>query len=174
MARRSEFSEPDKPINGGSQMKRTIVVTGICAAILLLGPNVGADNTKVAENWIAAWNSHNVNAVAALFTNDAFYEDVPFGLVSRGTAEISAFAQFFFSVVPDLKLELVNSTLKGGHGTIEWVFSGTDVGIYGTGKKFSVPGVTIIDVDGVKIARNSDYYDLATIQRQLGLLPPGL
>jgi hypothetical protein len=71
-------------------------------------------------------------------------------------------------------VDLVNSDLKGDHGTIEWIFSGTDKGIYKTGKKFSVRGVTVIDVQGTKISRNSDYYDLATMLRQLGLLPPGL
>jgi len=133
-----------------------------------------ADDTDVAEDWTAAWNSHNPDALVAVFTDDAVYEDVPFGVVSHGSAEIRAFAQFFFTVVPDLKVELVNSELKGGHGTIEWVFSGTDVGIYKTGKKFSVRGATVMDVHGTKISRNLDYYDLATILRELGLLPPGL
>lgn len=71
-------------------------------------------------------------------------------------------------------MTLVNSSLKDGHGTIEWVFSGTDQGIYGTGRTFSVRGVAVLDVRGSKIARNSDYFDLATILRQLGLLPRGL
>jgi len=123
---------------------------------------------------VAAWNSHDADAVVAVFTDDAFYEDVPFGVVNQGSAQIRAFAQFFFTVVPDLKVDLINSDLKGGHGTIEWVFSGTDVGLYKTGKQFSVRGVTVIDVHGTKISRNSDYYDLATILRDLGLLPPGL
>jgi hypothetical protein len=48
------------------------------------------------------------------------------------------------------------------------------VGSYQTGKKYSVRGVTVLDVHGHKISRNLDYYDLATILRQLGLLPPGL
>jgi steroid delta-isomerase-like uncharacterized protein len=129
---------------------------------------------EVIEAWVAAWNSHNADAVVAVFTADARYEDVPFGLVNIGTDQIRAFAQFFFTVSPDLKVELVRGELKGGHGAIEWVFSGTDVGIYKTGKKFSVRGVSVIDVHGQKISRNLDYYDLATIQRELGLLPPGL
>ncbi len=47
-------------------------------------------------------------------------------------------------------------------------------GIYKTGKKFSVRGTTVLNVRRVRIVRNSDYDDLATALRQLGLLPPGL
>jgi steroid delta-isomerase-like uncharacterized protein len=134
---------------------------------------VGAHN-NLAQRWVDAWNSHDANAVAVLFTRDAVYEDVPFGVVNHGPEQIQAFAQFFFTAVPDLHVSLVNSALRGDRGTIEWVFSGTDHGIYGTGKTFAVRGVTVLELRGAKISRNVDYYDLATILRQLGLLPPSL
>jgi len=134
----------------------------------------GGSQINLAQRWGDAWNSHDANAVAVLFTRDALYEDVPFGIVNRGPDQIRAFAEFFFAAVPDLHVNLMNSSLTDGHGTIEWVFSGTDHGVYGTGKTFSVRGVTVLDVRGAKISRNSDYFDLATILRQLGLLPSGL
>jgi hypothetical protein len=43
---------------------------------------------------------------------------------------------------------------------------------FGTGKQISVRGATIIDMQGDKISRNADYYDSATILREVGLLPP--
>ena len=95
-----------------------------------------------------------------------------FGLVNHGSAELRKFAAFFFDAVPDLKLELVNSAMDQGHGTIEWVFSGTDKGVYKTGKEFSVRGASVIDVRGGRISRNLDYYDTAAIMRQVGVLPP--
>ena len=170
-------------------IRRTIAVVGICVTTLVASANATAQDARsegehgerdrcrpaaIARDWVAAWNSHDPNAVAAVFTPDAFYEDLPFGLRVHGTAEIHDFAQFFFTVVPDLNVEYVNSCIEEGHGTIEWIFSGTDQGIYSTGNRFSVRGVTVIDARRGRIARNSDYYDLATILRQLGLLPPGL
>ena len=134
----------------------------------------GGSPIDLARRWADAWNSHDANAVATLFTREAMYEDVPFGIVNRGPDQIQAFAEFFFTAVPDLHVSLVNNSLNDGHGTIEWVFSGTDHGIYGTGRTFSVRGVTVLDVRGAKISRNSDYFDLATVLRQLGLLPSGL
>jgi len=73
--------------------------------------------------------------------------------------------------VPDLKVELESSSIQGSHGSIAWVFSGTDKGIYKTGKTFKVRGASVITLKGGKISRNVDYYDAATIMRQVGQLP---
>ena len=41
-----------------------------------------------------------------------------------------------------------------------------------TGRRFAVPGVTCVSLHGGRIGRQADYWDLATLLRQLGLLPP--
>lgn len=138
------------------------------------GQDRNAPHGTLAQRWVDAWNSHDPDAVAVLFTGNAVYEDVPFGSVNHGPEQIRAFAQFFFTAVPDLHVSLVNSSVKDGHGTIEWVFSGTDQGVYRTGRTFAVRGVTVLDMRGTRISRNSDYFDLATMLRQLALLPSGL
>jgi steroid delta-isomerase-like uncharacterized protein len=71
---------------------------------------------------------------------------------------------------------LVNASCDGHKGFIEWIFSGTDAnpGLHGTGKKFSVRGVSVVEIEGRRIARETDYWDLATLLRQIGLLPTGL
>src|SRR5207248_1156186 len=117
---------------------------------------------------------HDAVAFAAIFSRDAVFEHVPLNSVSHGTEEIRAFAQFVFSALPDLRFEVLNSATKGREVTIEWVFGATNKVFYGTGKPFAVRGVTVIELRETKIARDSDYWDLATILRQVGLLPPGL
>ncbi len=129
------------------------------------------DGDAVAEKWIAAWNSHSPEKMLLAFTADVFYEDVAFGEVSHSGAELRKFAASEFEGVPDLELKLVRANVHGGHGTIEWVFSGTDKGVFNTGKKFSVRGVSVIDVRDGKISRSLDFYDSATIMRQVGVLP---
>ncbi len=128
-------------------------------------------DAAVAEKWIAAWNSHDPDKMLPVFTDDVFYEDVAYGEVSHGHAEFRKFAADEFEAVPDLQLKLVRASIHNGHGTIEWSFSGTDKGIYKTGKKFTVRGVSVIDVRGGKIARSLDFYDSGTIMRQVGVLP---
>jgi ketosteroid isomerase-like protein len=73
--------------------------------------------------------------------------------------------------VPDLKLEVVRHMETGDRGSVEWVFSGTDVGLYKTGKKFSVRGASVYEMRGGKFSSNRDYYDAASIMRQVGVLP---
>ena len=125
----------------------------------------------IAERWISAWNSHDPDKLAAIFTPDVMYEDVPFGAVNHGSAELRKFAASEFEGSPDLHVELGTSSIHGEHGIIEWTFSGTDKGIFKTGKKFSVRGVSVVTVKNGKISRNVDYYDAATVMKQLGLLP---
>ncbi len=159
--------------------KRVLIGTIVLAMLVLPAIAAPADGKStadpgaaVAEKWIAAWNSHNPDKMLPLFTDDIVYEDVAFGEVSHGNAELRKFFLSEIEGVPDLELKLERANIHGGHGTIEWTFSGTDKGVYKTGKKFSVRGVSVIDMRNGKISRNVDYYDVATIMRQVGVLPP--
>ena len=87
-------------------------------------------------------------------------------------AELRRFAASIFDAVPDAKFELINSSVDLRHGNIEWIFGGTDHGLYKTAKRFSVQGVTVVDFRGGKISHNVDYRDAASIMKQVGLLPP--
>jgi len=150
-------------------MKKFLALASI--VVLLTLTAAGQKKPRVAQSFIAAWNSHDVEKVIPVFTNDVLYEDVTFGAVNHGSAELRKFAASVFAAVPDVKFELVNSAVDRQHGTIEWVFTGTDRGLYKTGKRFSVRGVSVIDLRGRRISRNLDFYDAASIMRQIGLLP---
>jgi steroid delta-isomerase-like uncharacterized protein len=165
-------------MNINVNMKRSLSVAmllAMLAAPVIAAPQEGKSTkdpgAAIAEKWIAAWNSHSPEKMLPVFTPDVFYEDVAFGEVSHGSAELRKFAASEFEGVPDLELKLLRANVHGGHGTIEWVFSGTDKGVFNTGKKFSVRGVSVIDVRDGKISRSVDYYDSGTIMRQVGVLP---
>jgi steroid delta-isomerase-like uncharacterized protein len=158
-----------KGVLAGAILLATLVLPAIAAPAD--GKSTTDPDAAVAEKWIAAWNSHNPDKMLALFTDDIVYEDVAFGEVSHGSAELRKFAASEFEGVPDLELKLLRADIRGGHGTIEWTFSGTDKGVFKTGKKFSVRGVSVIEMRNGKISRNLDFYDVATIMRQVGQLP---
>ena len=115
-------------------MKKGRVLT--CAGMLVLvlstitappGVRAAGDNEKaIAEKFIAAWNSHDPAKMTSIFTDDVFYEDVAFGEVSHGKAELQKFATSEFEGVPDLELKLGRAAIRDDHGTIEWAFTGTD------------------------------------------------
>jgi steroid delta-isomerase-like uncharacterized protein len=156
-------------------LKRVVIVVAIVAAMTLVAiqawPSEKPGDNAIAEQWIAAWNSHNPDKMLPLFSDDIHYEDVAFGEVSHGKAELRKFITSEYEGVPDLELKMLRANIRGGHGTIEWTFSGTDKDVFKTGKKFSVRGVSVIDLREGKIVRNLDFYDAATIMRQVGVLP---
>jgi hypothetical protein len=100
-----------------------------------------------------------------------FYEDVAFGITKKGSAELRELHKFFHNAVGGLYVKLIDTHVTDGHGTIEWVFGGTDVDVFKTGKPFSVRGVSVIEVSDGHISRNLDYYYSAAIMRQVGVLP---
>ena len=134
------------------------------------------DLEVVLEDWAAAWSSHDAEKVLALFTDDCVYEEVTFGVVTRGKEELRAFANGAFAAVPDFTFQLTARFAAGDWAGMEWVMSGTHKGDFpglpATGRRFSsVRGATIIELRGGKIRRNSDYWDAATFMKQVGLLP---
>jgi steroid delta-isomerase-like uncharacterized protein len=58
---------------------------------------------------------------------------------------------------------------------LEWTMSGTHQGdlpgMPATGRSFSVRGATVLQLADGLISRNSDYWDMATLLGQLGLMP---
>ena len=126
------------------------VSTIACIILLVAQMSAAQKKTPVAASLTAAWNSHDAEKVVAIFTTDVLYEDVALGAVNHGSAELRKFAASVFEAVPDAKFGLVNSSVDLGHGCIEWIFSGTDHGLYSTGKRFSVRGVSVIDLHGAK------------------------
>ena len=131
-----------------------------------------AGAADIAQQLIDAWSNHDADKVASYFSDNVTYEDVTLGAVMHGPAEVKNFAAKWFTQSPDSKFTVTSSFLEAGHGYCEWVVTGTDEGIFKTGKKFSVRGVSIFDGSQEKITRETDYWDMGTMMKQLGVLPP--
>jgi steroid delta-isomerase-like uncharacterized protein len=135
-----------------------------------------SDVELVLGELATAWSSHDAEKVLALFTDDCVYEDVTFGVINRGKAELRAFANGVFAGVPDFNIELTARFVADTWASMEWVMSGTHKGDFpgmpATGKRFSsVRGASIVELQAGKLRRCSDYWDAATVMRQVGLLP---
>ena len=136
-----------------------------------------SDLEKLSSEWARAWSfSNDSERLLALFTDDCIFEDVTFGVVTRGKEELRGFVNRAFAAVPDFNYELRSWFAAGQWAVIEWVMSGTHKGDFpgmpATGKRFSsIRGSTILELKAGKISRESDYWDAATFMRQVGLLP---
>jgi steroid delta-isomerase-like uncharacterized protein len=155
----------------------TLLVTGLnCHAQFQNVPSSGNARTEVTDNGVveqlfAAWSSHDPDKVVAFYADDIVYEDVPLGRTSHGRDELRKFVEDTFAAFPDLHVEVVSSSVCRGHGVSEVVWSATDKGYLKTDKRFSIRMVSIFELHAGKVSRNQDFYDLSTIQRQLGAFP---
>jgi steroid delta-isomerase-like uncharacterized protein len=153
---------------------RFLMMTAVALGLVIAGSTAQSAppaQISIAQKWIDGWNSPDPEKLVAAFTSDGVYQDVPFDLHKKGSTELRELHKFFHETVGGLYVKLVAAHVSGGHGTIEWIFGGTDVGVFKTGKPFAVPGVSVVDVRNGRISRNLDYYDAATIMKQVGLLP---
>ena len=156
-----------------SPIARRAAMMGASLGAMLPGVTLAATSVSksVGQKWIDGWNATDPELLVAAFTPDGVYEDMAFGLKKKGSAELRELHRFFHDSVGGLYVKLVAAHVASGHGTIEWLFGGKDVGVYKTGKPFEVQGVSVIEVRDGRISRNLDYYDAATIMKQVGKLP---
>jgi len=154
------------------RIRITLLVLVFASAGLAAQEKAKDGNGQLVREALAAWTAHDAEKVVNCYTEDVVYEDVAYGAINRGRAELRKFAEGFIEAVPDLKLEATSIYVHNGRGHVEWVLSGTDKGLYKTGKKFSVRGASVFEMRGNRFSSNKDFYDLATIMRQVGVLAP--
>ena len=76
---------------------------------------------------------------------------------------------------PDIKFIVKNSFVKDNRGCAEWIMVGTQTGplkggIPPTNKKFEIKGTSVFSFEGEKIKSCSDYSDMLTLMKQIGLI----
>jgi len=129
---------------------------------------------KKLEQWAELLSSHDTTSFLDLFTDDCMYEDVALGVTNQGKTELRSFIEGVFAAMPDFHIDLKTSFVSGDRAAMEWVMSGTHAGdlpgMPATQKRFSIRGATVAELRGTKIRRNSDYWDLSTFLKQVGLM----
>jgi steroid delta-isomerase-like uncharacterized protein len=126
----------------------------------------------------AAWNSHDVDKIAAFYTDDCIKEDVAVGAATRGKEEMKALLRRAFMAIPDMTIELKVLFHSGNWAASERVMSGTYSRNFpgmppATGKRFSVQGASIMQLRNGKISRIADYWNFASFLQQVGSRPGG-
>lgn len=129
-----------------------------------------ADKVKLIEAEAAGW-SQNMEQLMSVYADDVTYVDTPLGSTFRGKGELRAFAQGFFNAFPDLKAVITSTVVAGDRAASEWRFTGTQVGdlagMPASNKQMDLRGVSIYEFEGGKIKRKIDYWDMATLVKQL-------
>jgi steroid delta-isomerase-like uncharacterized protein len=128
---------------------------------------------KMLRDWNEAWNAHEVESILSYFTDDIVFKDLGGARVMRGKAQMRTWIDETLSAFPDFRTDLKSLFVSGKWAGSEWVASGTLKGrlhhLQPTGKGYSVRGASIMELRDGKIKRNTDFYDSATMIRQLFL-----
>ena len=69
---------------------------------------MATSNDNLLKQWIEAENSHDVEKVLTLLTDDVVIEDVTFGLVMKGKDDFKQFYATFITAAPDFKTRAKN------------------------------------------------------------------
>lgn len=134
---------------------------------------MGAAEEQLIRAYLEGFNRRDAIDPASYFADAAIIEELALGTIVRGLAAVEKIVHSMAET--DLRIEIDRLFSTAEHACVEWTMSGTHsfewLGFPPTGSRFSVKGVTTVDLAGGRMTRWSDYWDFATLLRQVGLLP---
>jgi steroid delta-isomerase-like uncharacterized protein len=134
---------------------------------------------QIARKAIDCINAHDLGAYGELHSDDFELTDTATGETFRGPDGSRKNMQGWFTPFPDANVEIVNLVAGDDWVAIEAVGRGTHTGplatpggdVPPTGKSITLPFCSTIRISDGKIVAGRDYYNLAAVMMQLGLMP---
>jgi steroid delta-isomerase-like uncharacterized protein len=121
-----------------------------------------------------ALNSRDYARAAGAIAEHCDWLSVAAETLHRGPGPIVAGLREFVTAFPDWRADVERVMAAGPFVVVEWTVSGTFRGPFRgkepNGKRFRRRGCSVAEVEGGKIVRYRDYYDRATLLRQLDIL----
>jgi steroid delta-isomerase-like uncharacterized protein len=128
---------------------------------------------KFFEEQQVCWNNRDADALARLHTPDSIVISPIFRTV-QGRADIHASYRTLFATFPDWQYIgqrlLVDRSLVAQEFVVHATHSGEFMGLPGTGRKFDIQGVRLMEMRDGLIAHERRYYDFTGLLIQLGIL----
>lgn len=130
---------------------------------------------EVAKSWLKAMNEHDIDKMSSLCWKDAVGDEVAEPSPAKGSEQIATSYRELFTAYPDCAAEILNIFSGQNQVLAEVRWAGTNKGDFrgtpATGKFVDIRIAYIFKVDEKKISRITEYYDAATLARQIGLSP---
>lgn len=135
----------------------------------------GMTPATVAREAFDAVIARDPDAIVALAAPDARDDVVAVGEL-RGREEIGRFFAEVFAAFPDFTMTVDRIVSDERTAVVQWHATGTFtgapfLGALPTGRRVTLKGTDVMEIDAGLIRRNTIYYDGATMARQVGLLP---
>src|SRR5919201_954636 len=137
----------------------------------------GAELRRFIDRYNDAWNTHDVDAIVAMHTEDSVFENHVTGDLNVGREQIANAIRGIFTVFPDLRFEERRQYIREDLVVQEWTARGTHKGtmrragleVEPTGRSVEYRGMDIIPIKDGLVDRKDVYSDSVTLLRQLGL-----
>lgn len=125
-----------------------------------------------AQGSLSEVQLQHLQAMVEDYVDDAVVEDPLFAAPIVGKPAIRERKLAEMRSMAGAMIEVVNRVARGNQVVAEWVVRGTHqgdfLGFKATGRTIEVRGVTVVTRKNGKIVRESLYYDVADLHRQLG------
>ena len=132
-----------------------------------------ASPQSLVNQWVEAFNAHNVASIVALYADDAQLFDSGMKYPRRGRSEIERWFARRFSSIPTITYTPTNQLFASEYAAVLWTASGRAPRILGQSwlsRPFQVDGVSVFTFRGGRIQNQRGYYDHLSPLEQI--LPP--
>ena len=133
-----------------------------------------------ATRWLDAWNSHEVDQLLALMTEDVEYRDDAWPKPMRGHADVREYLEASWRAFPDMTFELLSGpyVIPGEpRAAFHWRGRATHTGpleppgFAPTGRRWEQDGVDFHEYRDGRVCKLRITFDMLSVSRQLGLMP---
>jgi steroid delta-isomerase-like uncharacterized protein len=132
-------------------------------------------NLRAVTDVLEFWNVRDVDGVLTFYDDDITWKNVAMEETYEGKAGVGAFLTRFFSAIPDLHFSVPYKIARGDNVAEQWLIEGTHdgslFGVPATGRKVTLPGMSMVTLRDGKFLRDEFYFDSGIFLRQIGLMP---
>jgi len=129
----------------------------------------------IAERFAETFNRQDVPGLLQLFTDQASYADVFFG-VHTGQEHLKRMFERMFREGRDYRWSMNTVVEDARHAAAEWTFGYvvSDAIPRSQGRPVRMAGMSMFDLEGGRIVRYREYTDMGVALLQLGFAPEAL
>jgi steroid delta-isomerase-like uncharacterized protein len=136
-------------------------------------PPAAMEVPQVVQDYVAAFEALDFDAVLATLSEDATYEAVPTATVHQGHAAIRAHLEEVLSALTEVTVTYTTVVATESWAAAEWTFSGRYTGQIpdfppGEGQIFTLRGVDVLELEDGQIRAVREYADQLGFLIQLG------
>ncbi|NNE97507.1 MAG: SnoaL-like domain-containing protein [Pyrinomonadaceae bacterium] len=132
-----------------------------------------SDSKRLLQNWIDAFNAHDIEALVECYDEDAINFQVATGQPVIGIVKIREDFESFFAAFPDTYAKVENLIGDNDWAAWEWLgggkFAGEFLGAKPTGQTYQLRGCGFFQYEDEKIILQRGYWDKETWFSQVGL-----